>query len=148
LAELNGKMYCVGGSDGSQSLKSTEYYDEATESWVLGPSLITARSIVSVAAINNRLYAIGGFSGKKFLNTIEYFDEEANEWTKFAKLQPIMTSSSSNIDSEEEDKNDIIRNDLNEDVIKDLKQKATLKISEKDKIREDESESTAIIMPL
>ncbi|CAG9805179.1 unnamed protein product [Chironomus riparius] len=147
LAELNGKMYCVGGSDGSQSLKSTEYYDEATQAWVFGPSLITARSIVSVAAINNRLYAIGGFSGKKFLNTIEYFDEEANEWTKFAKLQPIMTSSSSNIDSEEEDKNDIIRNDLN-DVINDLKQKATLKISEKDKIREDESESTAIIMPL
>lgn len=151
LAELNGKVYCVGGSDGSQSLKTTEYFDEATQAWVLGPSLITARSIVSVAAIHSRLYAIGGFSGKKFLNTIEYFDEEANEWTKFAKLQPIMTSSSSNIDSEEEDKIDFIKNgspDFNEDLIKDLEEKATLKISEKDKIREDESESTAIIMPL
>jgi len=64
-----------------------ERYDEASESWILGPSLTTARSIVSVVVVNNRLYAIGGFSGKKFLNTIEYFDAEANEWTKFAKLQ-------------------------------------------------------------
>lgn len=153
LGAINGKIYCVGGSDGSQSLKTTEYYDEAAQAWVLGPSLITARSNVSVAAIHNRLYAIGGFSGKKFLNTIEYFDGEAHEWTKFAKLQPIMTttSSSSNIDSEEEDKLDFIKNgspDFNEDMFKDLKEKATLKISEKDKIREDESESTAIIMPL
>jgi influenza virus NS1A-binding protein len=165
LAELNGKVICIGGSDGSQSLKTTEYYDDATQSWILGPSLITARSNVSVAVINNRLYAVGGFSGKKFLNTIEYFDEEANEWSKFAKLQPIThqniadscasstSSNGYNSNGECESKNDSETDsiDLNEHLIRGLKQKVSFKLndaSEKDKIREDESESTTVIMPL
>lgn len=175
LAEYRGNIYCIGGSDGSQSLKTTEYYDDATQSWILGPSLISARANVSVAVVEGRLFAVGGFNGKKFLNTIEYFDEEANEWTKFAKLQAITaaaiddeneeekaligTNGSSchrynngnghnhQTDSEEEDRNG--SSDLNnESLIRDLKQKAALKITEKDKIREDESEATTIIMPL
>lgn len=143
LAVLNGRIYCVGGSDGSQSLKSTEYYDKATKTWILGASLNTSRANVGIAAVQNRLYAIGGFSGKKFLNTIEYFDEEANEWTKFAKLQPISTSTStstscgSNGHVDEETMRDL--NDLH--VFMPSKMP-----SEKDKIREDESET--IIMPL
>lgn len=147
LAVLNGRIYCVGGSDGSQSLKSTEYYDPNSKTWILGPSLNTARANVGVAAIEHRLYAIGGFSGKKFLNTIEYFDEEANEWTKFAKLQPISTSTSastscgSNGHVDEETMQDL--NELSRAAM------ASLKLtSEKDKIREDESESNTIIMPL
>ncbi|KAG5681658.1 hypothetical protein PVAND_011072 [Polypedilum vanderplanki] len=164
LTEYQGKIYCIGGSDGSQSLKTTEYYDDTTQSWILGPSLISARANVSVAVIQNRLYAVGGFNGKKFLNTIEYFDEEANEWTKFAKLQAITakaveksetTTNGTNghhnynhlTDSEEEDKNSSV-NGSNESLVRDLKQKVTLKVNEKDKIREDESEATTIIMPL
>lgn len=148
LAVLNGRIFCVGGSDGSQSLKSSEYYEPITKTWILGPSLNTARANVGLAAIEHRLYAIGGFSGKKFLNTIEYFDEEANEWTKFAKLQPLSTTSSSASTScgsnghvDEETMRDL--NELSRQTM------ASLKItSEKDKIREDESESNTIIMPL
>lgn len=146
LAVLNGRVYCVGGSDGSQSLKSTEYFDKTSKSWILGPSLNTARANVGVAAVQHRLYAIGGFSGKKFLNTIEYFDEEANEWTKFAKLQPISTStstttscgSSGHVDEE-------TMRDLN-DSLNELNRMSSKTTSEKDRIREDESET--IIMPL
>lgn len=163
LAVLNGKIYCIGGSDGAQSLKSTEYFDESTQAWVLGPSLITARSNVSVAVIQQSIYAVGGFSGKKFLNTIEYFDEEANEWSKFAKLQPIFTATnnktvstyetfkSEQIDNGEEyNKNDTDNGsiDLDENLMNDFKHKLTMKKTEKEKIREDESESTTIIMPL
>jgi influenza virus NS1A-binding protein len=161
LAEYDGKIFCIGGSDGSQSLKTTEYFDDATQAWILGPTLISARANVSVAVIQNRLYAVGGFNGKKFLNTIEYFDEEAKEWTKFAKLQAItaaVTLEDLSVktngtnghhyhnDSEEEDRNS--SSDTTENLILDLKQKAALKITEKDKIREDESEATTIIMPL
>jgi influenza virus NS1A-binding protein len=148
LATLNGRVYCIGGSDGSQSLKSTESYDKTTKTWILGPSLNTARANVGIAAVQNRLYAIGGFSGKKFLNTIEYFDEEANEWTKFAKLQPISTSTStttscgSNGHVDEE-----TMRDLNDSMMFELN-RPSKRTSEKDKIREDESESNTIIMPL
>jgi influenza virus NS1A-binding protein len=156
LAEYQGKIFCIGGSDGSQSLKTTEYYDDATQSWILGPTLISARANVSVAVIQGRLYSVGGFNGKKFLNTIEYFDEEANEWTKFSKLQAITAAAGEQNgtsnghhynDSEEEDRNSSV-NGSQENLIRDLKQKAALKLNEKDKIREDESEATTIIMPL
>lgn len=89
LAEFNGKLYAVGGSDGSHSLNSTEFYDEDTKTWVVGPNLTTARSNVSVVVVQNRLYAIGGFSGKTFLNSIEYLDAESNEWTTFVAQQPL-----------------------------------------------------------
>lgn len=85
LAEFNGKLYAVGGSDGSHSLNSTECYDEVNKCWVAGPNLTSPRSNVSVAVVQNRLYAIGGFSGKTFLNTIEYLDATSNEWTTFVQ---------------------------------------------------------------
>jgi len=34
LAEFKGKLYAVGGSDGTHSLSSTEVYDEASKTWV------------------------------------------------------------------------------------------------------------------
>lgn len=148
LATLNGRVYCVGGSDGSQSLKSTEYFDKTTKTWVLGPSLNTARANVGIAAVQNRLYAIGGFSGKKFLNTIEYFDEEANEWTKFAKLQPISSTSTSTTTScgSNDHVDEETMRDLNDSMMFELNRMPSKQTSEKERIREDESET--IIMPL
>lgn len=63
---FNDQLYVVGGSDGSQSLSSTEIFDLDTQSWVLGPTMTTPRANVGVAVVGNRLYAVGGFSGKCF----------------------------------------------------------------------------------
>uniref|UniRef100_A0A182UE47 Uncharacterized protein n=1 Tax=Anopheles melas TaxID=34690 RepID=A0A182UE47_9DIPT len=93
LAEYNGKLYAVGGSDGSHSLNTTECYDEESKCWIAGPNLTSPRSNVSVAVVQNRLYAIGGFSGKTFLSTVEYLDAATNEWTTF------VPQTSANIDS-------------------------------------------------
>ena len=37
--DLPDLMMVVGGSDGAQSLVSTEIYNPATETWTLGPAL-------------------------------------------------------------------------------------------------------------
>lgn len=58
-----GKLYVVGGSDGTQSLATTEMYDPNERIWIPGPNMITPRANVGVAVIGNRLYAVGGFSG-------------------------------------------------------------------------------------
>lgn len=58
-----GKLYVVGGSDGTQSLATTEIYDPIERSWSPGPSMTTPRANVGVAVVGNRLYAVGGFSG-------------------------------------------------------------------------------------
>ena len=60
---VSGKLYAVGGSDGSHSLCSTEIYCPQEKIWTPGPNMTTARANVGVAVIGSRLYAVGGFSG-------------------------------------------------------------------------------------
>lgn len=78
---LNGKIYVVGGSDGSHSLKSVEVLEN--NSFILGPQMSIGRANVGVVAYSNRLYAVGGFSGKKFLDTFEYLDAKSEEWCSY-----------------------------------------------------------------
>lgn len=60
---FTGKLYIVGGSDGTQSLATTEIYDINEGMWSPGPNMTTPRANVGVAVVGNRLYAVGGFSG-------------------------------------------------------------------------------------
>jgi hypothetical protein len=60
---ISGKLYAVGGSDGSHSLCSTEIYCPQEKIWTPGPNMTTSRANVGVAVIGSRLYAVGGFSG-------------------------------------------------------------------------------------
>ena len=60
-------MWVVGGSDGCQSLCTTEMFDFETNSWSPGPSMTSCRANISVAVINNQLFAVGGFSGMDYV---------------------------------------------------------------------------------
>lgn len=53
----------MGGSDGTQSLCSTEVFDLETNTWSPGPSMTTCRANVGATVVDGRLYAVGGFSG-------------------------------------------------------------------------------------
>ena len=59
-----GKIYVMGGSDGSRSLNSVEIFDCDTNSWSSGPALQTPRSNAGVAVIAGRLYIAGGYGSK------------------------------------------------------------------------------------
>jgi hypothetical protein len=63
ICHVSGRIYAVGGSDGSHSLCSTEIYDPQKKTWTPGPNMTTARANVGIAVIGSRLYAVGGFSG-------------------------------------------------------------------------------------
>ena len=54
----------MGGSDGQQSLCSTEIYDPESNTWSPGPSMTTCRANVGAAVVDGKLYAVGGFSGE------------------------------------------------------------------------------------
>lgn len=77
----------VGGSDGTQSLRSIEILGQEKDVWSLGPALSIARANVGVAAYANRIFAVGGFSGKKFLDTMEYLDIDNNEWCSYLPVE-------------------------------------------------------------
>lgn len=69
--QILGKLYAVGGSDGTHSLSSTEIYDPESKTWTPGPNITTPRANVGVAVIGSRLYAVGGFSGNFILQQLK-----------------------------------------------------------------------------
>ena len=64
VAALNGKIYAVGGYDGSSFLKSVEVFDPMTNKWSYVSSMKVTRSRVAVVANMDRLWAIGGYDGE------------------------------------------------------------------------------------
>jgi N-acetylneuraminic acid mutarotase len=59
-AVLEGKVYVMGGFDGSFILNSTEAFDPATGSWAAVAEMSVARHWPAAAALNGRVYAVGG----------------------------------------------------------------------------------------
>lgn len=74
LSPLADKLYVVGGSDGCQSLCTTEVYDFESNSWSPGPSMTSCRANISVTVIHDRLYAVGGFTGIDMAVPTSIFD--------------------------------------------------------------------------
>lgn len=78
-----GKLFVVGGFDGSHALRCVEVYDPAKNEWRMLGSMMSARSNAGLAVLNGVLCAVGGFDGNEFLNTMEAYDPEKNEWSPF-----------------------------------------------------------------
>lgn len=60
---INGKLYAVGGNEGSSYFANNEEYDPVTNTWLSRASMPTARSQLAVGVINGKLYAVGGYNG-------------------------------------------------------------------------------------
>lgn len=82
---LPGKLFVVGGFDGSHALRCVEVYDPARNEWRLLGSMTASRSNAGVVALAGALYAVGGFDGNDFLNTVEVYSPEADEWNDCAQ---------------------------------------------------------------
>ena len=83
---LGGKVYVVGGFDGTNQLRSVERFNPRTDQWkkvvfcyhCIGReeplqvrSMSTARSGVAAAALDGALYVVGGWDGTRRLRTGE-----------------------------------------------------------------------------
>lgn len=89
VAELNGKIYVVGGIRQDRSGANTvEVYDPATNSWSFGAPLPRGLHHVAVVAIGGKLYVIGGYEGPSFTPVASVFEysPDRNEWTEKASL--------------------------------------------------------------
>jgi hypothetical protein len=83
---LEGKVYAVGGSDGSLRLSSVECFDATTNFWSFVAPMSTCRSGVGVGVLGGAMYAAGGYDGRSCLNTVERFDLEKNLWSPVAQM--------------------------------------------------------------
>ncbi|MBT7587828.1 MAG: hypothetical protein HN558_20105, partial [Gemmatimonadetes bacterium] len=74
---LNGKIYFVGGSDGTGSKNLAERYDPATNQWEILNPMMTERTGIACATLDGKLYAIGG----QDLDSVEIFDPGTGAWS-------------------------------------------------------------------
>ncbi|TEB06805.1 Intracellular serine protease [Pelotomaculum schinkii] len=85
-AEVNGKIYAIGGEGSSGYLNTVEEYDPATNTWTTKASMPTPRDGLAAAAVNGKIYAIGGGNYNGKLNTVEEYDPATNTWAVKASM--------------------------------------------------------------
>jgi N-acetylneuraminic acid mutarotase len=89
VAELNGKIYAIGGFRANGSSATTvEVYDPASDSWQTVAPLPVGLNHPLAASVGNRLYVIGGHpeSGPEAVDTTYAYDPDANTWTERARM--------------------------------------------------------------
>ncbi|PZC73474.1 hypothetical protein B5X24_HaOG209495 [Helicoverpa armigera] len=86
VAVMDGLLYAVGGSAGSEYHKSVECYDPERDTWTSVASMGCARLGVGVAVVNRLLYAVGGFDGARRIASVECYHPENNCWNEVAPM--------------------------------------------------------------
>ncbi len=93
VAELNGKIYLMGGYPGGRiTSDSVQVYDTKTDTWALGPPLPLPLHHTMAAVANGKLYVIGGeagnpTAGQSIFQTGTYMlDEAADAWLPRAPM--------------------------------------------------------------
>ncbi|MBI2890188.1 MAG: hypothetical protein HYY13_05330 [Nitrospirae bacterium] len=77
-AAVNGRIYVIGGANGTE-LAVNEEYDPVANTWATKTAMTTARNNLAASAVNGRIYAIGGYN-LGYLAVNEEYDPVANTW--------------------------------------------------------------------
>lgn len=87
VAVLDGLLYAVAGSHGTNCLSSVERYDPSTDEWTSVASLSLARYGLGAAVVRRRLYAVGGCDSTTKFGTVERYCPELDRWDVVAPLK-------------------------------------------------------------
>ena len=60
IAEVDGKLFVIGGSQSNSRLATVEVYDPATDGWTPRAAMPTARKNTAAAVVNGIIYVFGG----------------------------------------------------------------------------------------
>src|SRR5688500_2381699 len=84
IAEVNGKLYLLGGYPSIRStVRTVQTYDIATDTWQIGPQLPQFNNHGMAAAVNGKVYLIGGQTeadGTPYVNTVYELDPAGGGW--------------------------------------------------------------------
>jgi N-acetylneuraminic acid mutarotase len=90
VAELNGKIYVIGGYPASRvTVRTVQVYDPALDRWGLTTPLPIGLNHSMPAVANGRLYVIGGQTDSgttSFVNHVFEYDPAASNWTAKAPM--------------------------------------------------------------
>lgn len=74
VAVVRGRVYAVGGFNGSLRVRTVDEYDPLKDRWTSVATMEARRSTLGVAVLNDRIYAVGGFDGSTGLSSAEVLD--------------------------------------------------------------------------
>ena len=90
LAEVNGKLYLLGGYPASrQTVRTVQVYDIATDRWQLGPPLPQPNNHGMAASVNGKVYLIGGQTtadDPSYVDTVYELDPASGAWVEKARM--------------------------------------------------------------
>ncbi|KPP79616.1 kelch-like protein 8-like [Scleropages formosus] len=91
VISVGGKVYAVGGHDGSEHLGNMEVFDPLTNKWMMKASMNTKRQGsgtrgIALAALGGPIYAIGGLDDNSCFNDVERYDIESDHWSAVAPM--------------------------------------------------------------
>jgi N-acetylneuraminic acid mutarotase len=82
VAAVAGKLYVVGGKNGSVASTKLEVYNPGTNTWATKAPLPAARHSHTTYAINGKLYVLGGNNASNaFMNTVYVYDPAIDRWS-------------------------------------------------------------------
>ncbi len=93
-AVLGGKIYVVGGSDGTRK-DLFERYDPNTNTWHTISPISSARDASAVSSLQGKLYTMGGSSNNGNLATVEIYEPTSNSWTEGPSLPDVVKNACS-----------------------------------------------------
>lgn len=89
VAELNGKIYVLGGYPASRvTLNTVQVYDTTSNTWELTAPLLLGVNHPMPAVANGKVYVIGGQTdtGNAYINNVQEFNPATSNWTYRAAM--------------------------------------------------------------
>ncbi|XP_063313384.1 kelch-like ECH-associated protein 1A [Pelobates fuscus] len=89
VAALDGSIYAVGGSCGSEHHNSVERYDPDSDTWTFIAPMSVSRIGAGVTACRGLLFVVGGYDGETRLNSVDCYNPDCDEWRPVAPMETI-----------------------------------------------------------
>ncbi|MEV1332142.1 S8 family serine peptidase [Micromonospora costi] len=84
VVNLDGKVYSIGGGDGTASTTKNYVYDPVAQTWGQIADLPEARNAMTVGVVGGKIIATGGWAAAGPDGTTWSYDPGANTWTEVA----------------------------------------------------------------
>ena len=90
IAELNGKLYLLGGYPSSRlTVRTVQIYDIANDRWEIGPQLPELNNHGMAASVNGKIYLIGGQTfadGDPYVDRVFELDPAKGQWVEKTRM--------------------------------------------------------------
>ncbi|MFY9789822.1 MAG: choice-of-anchor tandem repeat GloVer-containing protein [Candidatus Sulfotelmatobacter sp.] len=78
---IGGKIYVVGGGNGSVAVGDNQVYNTANNTWSTAAAMPTPVGCAAYAVVAGTLYVIGGSQGTTFNDTVQAYNPAKNSWS-------------------------------------------------------------------